>query len=408
MSRGVRTVNVSLVALVMWLVLSQLVAVADDGPNSNGDLFGATIHVRFPRRDSLHLDPHQWLPRMPLAALEVPMEGLPLLVEQRWVDAGSLKRLRDLVNRESAYGIRIRVGAMRAKHLRVLKSCPTLRRLELRDVVDFADLAAELITWSGLRELSIAGERLQPSPVRSATTLLTALSAVKHDISVLELRGVHLCGAGIRELRKWVSLEEVTIQSIYWDNVEEDMSAFDDLAATNLRKVTLRGQEFDDDALQFLSNVSELEYVDLRGTALGDETVGKLARTAVRVLRVGGGAANVSSKGLWTLRASGLVALDLNLCDWIDDAELGRLSHVTTLEELSVGSLEVEGSGLRRLSSLAHLEHLSLEGCTNLRSSQALYVRELKNLKSLRLPSRSVSRSVREELRASLPDCWIP
>lgn len=113
-----------------------------------------------------------------------------------------------------------------------------------------------------------------------------------------------------------------------------------------------------DDWMSHLQGFTEIEDLDLSGTAVTDAGLKFVAGSALRTLDLSG--TKVRGAGLRHL--SQLRELDLSMTD-VDDAGLANLQGMVHLEKLDVSRTKVKGPGLATLGRLPNLSTLDLCMC---------------------------------------------
>jgi hypothetical protein len=175
------------------------------------------------------------------------------------------------------------------------------------------------------------------------------------------------------------------------------------LAAAPLRRLVLDASSFGDAHVAVLADhptLAELALPGLRITARGARALGSLPE--LRELRLGGctldhhGAAELSPLG------GRLRSLYLTTAAPISDATCEVLSTFARLERLDLGATHLTRAGLRALTRLRGLQHLSLD-CPSIYDAAVRELVAFENLRSLRLEGFDAVTEALFETLAQLP-----
>ena len=172
----------------------------------------------------------------------------------------------------------------------------------------------------------------------------------------------------------------------------------------HLRELDLSGLDVADDDLAALEHLPSLRDLTLRGTAVGDPGLERLARLSLRHL--GLRQTQISDAGMEHLRDHPtLQRLDLNTTA-VGDAGLVHLTGNERLEFLRLNYTQITDAGLSTLASLRALERVDLwglqitdEGLSMLWDHPALV--------HLEVGAVPVSKAWVEDFQAAHPHCYV-
>jgi hypothetical protein len=188
-------------------------------------------------------------------------------------------------------------------------------------------------------------------------------------------------------------------------------------------------EPFNDSRLEQLRRFDELANLDVRDTKMTDAGLAHV-RNFSRLQSLSLSGTKISDAGLRHLK--GLHELRVLHIDrtQITDAGLASLSDLTRLEKLSLAQTQIKGSGLAHLSRLTRLHSLNMNR-TTMEDAALRYLKELSELREVKMDETSVSdaglehfRDMKQlkwlfihgtkvtasgvnDLRESLPDCFI-
>jgi hypothetical protein len=165
-----------------------------------------------------------------------------------------------------------------------------------------------------------------------------------------------------------------------------------------LRKATLQGAEPDAGMVDAISELPELQELDLTAARLPAEAVRHLTGPAtLRSLNLS--SSTVADEGLWHVaRLKGLRVLDLSH-DRVSDAGVRALAGLENLETLILKDTDVDGSRLEALKGLSYLRELDLRK-TGIAEESAKPLRAIPGLHILGL------RTKKDMLTADDPGCY--
>jgi Leucine-rich repeat (LRR) protein len=171
-----------------------------------------------------------------------------------------------------------------------------------------------------------------------------------------------------------------------------------------LKRVDLFGAPVTDKCLKDLAALTELEYLNLKDTKVGDATLTALkGLTKLRALKIGSG---ITDAGLANLKDfKQLQQLDLQ-GDRFTDAGLAHLKNLTELRRLELMGEKFSDAGLAPLKELTHLEWLGISSL-KISDKSIPHLRALKKLRILRLYLSSITPEGVAELQKALPQAKI-
>lgn len=204
--------------------------------------------------------------------------------------------------------------------------------------------------------------------------------------------------AGLAHLAGLTRLEEISL----WSTPRITDRGLESLAGLpRLRKLEIRGAPaITDAAMAHVARMIELRELDLTSTGITDagliylENLPRLQK--LRLDRAAGA-------GMVHLaKLTGLVELSLSGCR-LEGAGLACLRPLVNLRRLSLTGSRVTDSELVALTALAGLQELDLSGNTGITSAGLLHLRELRQLRTLKLGDTAAADSVIAALKEAIP-----
>jgi Leucine-rich repeat (LRR) protein len=249
-----------------------------------------------------------------------------------------------------------------------------------------------------------ADSRRPPYDVRCSQTdqAVASILAIK-QLDMLDLHDCSVTDKGLEHLRGHPGLTELCLNNCI-EITDEGIGHLP--ARTNLEVLKLAGCPVTDTALNYIGTIKTLREINLSGCSITDNGLVHLqGLSGLRILRVSkhndldapygrpakGGFGAITDTGLAYLsRLTQLEELELRGWPAIDNG-LARLAGLTELKSLDLTGGSVTDSGLRHLAPLRKLEGLFLDGCPVTDRGLSKLVMNHPDLKALHLGSDGIT-----------------
>lgn len=273
-------------------------------------------------------------------------------------------------------------GTIREEKLRLLRELP---------MPCILDLAGTQVADAGLMQLGecphIACVNLELC-ARITDAGLQAIGRLK-QLRMLVLSGTGITEVGIRNLVPSQHLIALDLEGC--DGITDAacgaLGEMVRLRALVLKKTGFERKSVTDEGLRQLTNLTELEVLDLDGNKVTDAGLAHLERlTKLRELHL----------SLLAVTDRGMIYLQ----------PLKELRHLELLYSVGFAGPKITGEGLTFLKPLANLQSLNLTGA-RLADADLRQLAALRNLKTLQLTRTTVSAEAIRNLQAALPECEV-
>ncbi|HUT92608.1 MAG TPA: hypothetical protein VMY37_24155 [Thermoguttaceae bacterium] len=176
---------------------------------------------------------------------------------------------------------------------------------------------------------------------------------------------------------------------------------------TRLRSLVIRDVPLDDDQIALITNLVNLEDLDLRGTQITDRGLAHIAALP-QLKALGLEGAQLSDGGLQRLSTlTNLKSLELHGSQ-LTDAALEQVGALGRLEELELWCDQLTDAGLAHLTRMTNLRRLLIHS-PNITDAGLLHLAKLPNLRSLELHKAKISSAGVKRLKTfpQLESCRI-
>ena len=262
-----------------------------------------------------------------------------------------------------------------SKGLTGILSLPELERLTLDEAAKNLDeQLLEKLTASHLKSVTLVGELDD-----SICARLAAIASLEEvTLSSTVVRGEQL--GRLQGLEGLVTLKLEGCTSL----TTEGLRQLNQL--TGLKRLHLNHTEVSDEKLLQLTDLAQLEFLDLRVNQ------------------------SLTDAGLAALAAMPrLQELSLFYCPGIQGAGLAHVAKLSDLKVLNIGNNKIQDEGLERLSENRSIQELKASLNQNITDAGVVHLAKMKQLKKLELRfSNQVTPVLIEKLSVELPTCKIP
>lgn len=280
--------------------------------------------------------------------------------QPRLVTDDGLKHLAQLNNLTAIDLTGTKVTDAGLKHLAPLTKLTALD-LSRTEVTD--DGLKHLAPLKKLNHLTLASVSNQTLTELGKINLLHALSrawaegdrpAKPEDVTVLDLRGTDVTGAGLKELAPFKNLSKLRLPYRVTDAGLKELAPF-----TNLTTLNLSDTNVTDAGLKELAPLKNLADLNLSATQVKGTDLGVLAPLK-NLITLDLNDTKITDEGLKTIAPlTSLTTLYL-LDTGVTDAGVKNLAPLKNLSRLYLGGTKVTGEGLKELAPLKKLTFLDL------------------------------------------------
>lgn len=217
----------------------------------------------------------------------------------------------------------------------------------------------------------------------------------------LDLRDCPVSNAGLAHLASLRNLAALRLSGKSGKTTVDDAGMEHVAKLTALRAVMLDFLWVSEVGLATLAPLAKLEDLTLAQSLVGDEALPVIARfPALKRLRLA--KTTITAEGLADLeKLDQLADLDVSECVSIDDAALGPIGKLTSLERLNLWRVPVGDAGIAHLAPLVKLRWLNLDN-TQLTDTGLTALADMQALAFLHVGSTAVSNAGIDRL-AALP-----
>ena len=261
-----------------------------------------------------------------------------------------------------------------SKGLAGILSLPQLEKLTLYEAAKSLDeQLLEKLSASRLKSVTLVGELDD-----SICARLAAIASLEEvTLSSTVVRGEQL--GRLQGLEALVSLKLEGCMSLTTEGVRQLNQL------TGLKRLHLNHTQVSDEKLLLLSDLAQLEFLDLRVNE------------------------SLTDAGLAAFAAMPrLQELSLFYCPGIQGAGLGHVAKLSDLKVLNIGNNKIQDEGLERLSENRSIQELNASLNQNITDAGVVHLAKMKQLKKLELSfSNQVTPELILKLDADLPGCKI-